>query len=231
MQVEIWSDVVCPWCAVGRAHFQQALAGFPEADRVRVRWRSFELDPSAPRTSDGPYVDRLAAKYGTSRQSAQAMIDQMTARAAAVGLDFRFDRARPGNTFDAHRVLHLAADRDVQDRVKERLLTGYLTEGEAIGEAGTLQRLAVDAGPRRGRGKDGARGRRIRRRGARRRAAGGGPRDQRRALLRRRRSPRHLRCATPEVLRRVLDQAQRDASRLDVINDDTADCTDGSCAR
>lgn len=146
MQVEIWSDVVCPWCAIGKRRLEGALARFEQAEEVTVRWRSFELDPSAPQERTGPYAELLAAKYGASVADAQAMIDRMTENAAAEGLRFRFDLARPGNTFDAHRLLHLAADRGVQDAVKERLLRGYLEEGEAIGSADTLVRLAADAG-------------------------------------------------------------------------------------
>ncbi|MCC5950029.1 MAG: DsbA family oxidoreductase [Nitriliruptoraceae bacterium] len=150
MQVEIWSDVACPWCAVGKRRFEAALRTFEHADDVALRWRSFELDPSAPRGHDGEgdvdYVGRLSAKYGTDRASAQGMIDRMTATAAEDGWRFRFDRIRPGNTFDAHRLVHLAADRDRQDQVKERFLAGYLEEGAPIGEPATLQALAVEAG-------------------------------------------------------------------------------------
>jgi predicted DsbA family dithiol-disulfide isomerase len=146
MQVEIWSDVMCPWCAVGKARFEQALEAFPHRDEVEVRWRSFELDPDAPEQKDGEYVELLASKYGTSRDEAQRMIDTMTATAAAEGLDFHFQRVRPGNTFDAHRLLHLAADRGLQHELKDRLLTAYLTEGETVGRAEVLQRLASEVG-------------------------------------------------------------------------------------
>lgn len=146
MQVEIWSDVVCPWCAIGRARFERALDGFAHRDAVAVRYRSFELDPTTPQVVDGPYVERLASKYGTTVVQAQAMIDQMTAQAAVEGLAFDFAAARPGNTFDAHRLLHLAADRGVQHEVKARMLAGYLSEGAAIGTADGLRALATDAG-------------------------------------------------------------------------------------
>jgi predicted DsbA family dithiol-disulfide isomerase len=150
MQVEIWSDVACPWCAVGKRRFETAMRSFEHADAVQLRWRSFELDPSAPRDAAGPdgpdYVARLSAKYGTDRATAQDMIDRMTATAAEDGWRFRFDRIRPGNTFDAHRLLHLAADRGLQDRVKEGFLAGYLEAGAPIGDPATLQALAVDAG-------------------------------------------------------------------------------------
>jgi predicted DsbA family dithiol-disulfide isomerase len=152
VQVEIWSDVVCPWCYIGKRGFEAALARFDQRDRVEVTWRSFELDPSttsatADRPDDGTdYADRLAAKYGTSREGAQQMLDTMTARAAEEGLDFRFDRAARANTFDAHQVLHLAGEHGRQDAVKERLLRGYFTEGELVGDREVLVRLAAEAG-------------------------------------------------------------------------------------
>ncbi len=146
LRIDLWSDVVCPWCAIGKAHLDEALARFPHADRVQVTWRSFELDPGAPRTLDVPLLTQLARKYRQPPQAMQAMMDQMTARAAKLGWTFRFDRARPGNTFDAHRLIHLAADRGLQHPVKERFLRAYLSEGEAIGDPETLVRLATEAG-------------------------------------------------------------------------------------
>lgn len=146
MQVEIWSDVVCPWCAVGKARFEAALDDFAHADEVEVRWRSFELDPTRPASTDLDYLQMLADKYATSRDRAQEMVDQMTTAGAADGITFRFDRARPGNTFDAHRLLHLAADRGRQHQVKDRFLAGYHTEGVAIADHGELTRLATEAG-------------------------------------------------------------------------------------
>ncbi|CAA9343384.1 MAG: 2-hydroxychromene-2-carboxylate isomerase/DsbA-like thioredoxin domain [uncultured Frankineae bacterium] len=146
MKVEIWSDVVCPWCYVGKRRFEQALAGFAHRDEVEVVWRAFELDSTAPAERTGGYAENLAAKYGTDVPRAQQMVDTMTATAAQDGLELRFDRARPGNTFDAHRLLHLAAERGVQDAVKERLLRATFTEGEPIGDAETLVRLVTEAG-------------------------------------------------------------------------------------
>jgi predicted DsbA family dithiol-disulfide isomerase len=152
MKVEIWSDVVCPWCYIGKRRFEAALAQFPHRDQVEVEWKAFELDPTATSAAaeepagEREYATRLAAKYGTDVDSAQQMIDTMTAQAAAEGLVFRFDRAVRANTVDAHQVIHLAGLRGVQDAVKERLLKGYFTEGEAVGDCDTLVRLAVQAG-------------------------------------------------------------------------------------
>ena len=152
MKVEIWSDVVCPWCHIGKRRFEAALARFPQRDEVEVQWRSFELDPTAVSAAAadlvdaGAYTDRLASKYGVAHADAQQMIDTMTAAAADEGLDFRFDRAVRANTFDAHQVIHLAGERGVQDAVKERLLRAYFTEGEAVGDHAVLVRLAAEAG-------------------------------------------------------------------------------------
>lgn len=146
VKVEIWSDVVCPWCAVGKRRFEAALARFPHAEQVEVHWRAFELDPTAASGAGGDYADRLGAKYGTSREQAQTMLDAMTATAAAEGLDFRFDRAVHANTAAAHQVIHLAGLRGVQGAVKERLLQAYFTEGEAVGDPEVLVRLGAEAG-------------------------------------------------------------------------------------
>lgn len=148
LRIDIWSDIACPWCYVGKRRLEAALRQFPARDAVEVVWHAFELDPAAPRVRDPAvsYIERLSKKYGTSAAQAEQMIRRMTDVAAADGLQFRFDRIRPGNTFDAHRVLHLALEHGIQDAVKERLLRGYLTEGEAIGEPETLARLAGEAG-------------------------------------------------------------------------------------
>ena len=113
---------------------------------MQVIWRSFELDPAAPPKREDDGATHLAEKYGMSREQARDMQDQMTQVAARDGLDFRFDRARVGNTFDAHRLLHLAHAHGIQDAVKERLMRAYLTEGELMSDHATLERLAAEAG-------------------------------------------------------------------------------------
>lgn len=152
MQIEIWSDVACPWCHVGKRRFEAALDRFEHRDQIEVEWKSFELDPGARSQqadeagNEGDYADRLARKYGTGRAGAQQMLDTMTAAAAAEGLDFHFERAIRANTFDAHQVIHLAGERGVQDAVKERLLRAYFSEGAALGDWTVLSRLAAEAG-------------------------------------------------------------------------------------
>lgn len=146
MPVEVWSDVVCPWCCIGRAHLQLALAEFEHGRSVEVTWRSFELNPASPRMATGSLAEQLGRKYGGTPADIEAMFEGVTARAAAVGLDFRFDQAQSGNTVDAHRLLHLARAAGRQDELKERFFTAYFTEGEAIGDPGTLSRLARQVG-------------------------------------------------------------------------------------
>jgi len=151
LRIDVWSDIACPWCYVGKRRLEAALARLTReghAPPVEVVWRAFELDPSAPRErpADVGYAERIATKYGSSVKEAEGMISRMTDVARADGLDFRFDRIRPGNTFDAHRVIHLAAERGVQDAVKERYLLAYMTEGEPIADPDALVRLAAEAG-------------------------------------------------------------------------------------
>ena len=146
MHVEIWSDIACPWCYVGKRRFEAALAAFEHRDEVRVTWRSFELDPGAPREREGDRAEHLARKYRSSVEQARAMQDQMTATAATEGLAFRFDLSRSGNTLDAHRLVHLAAAHGRQDAMKERLLRAYLGEGELMSDHAALERLAVEVG-------------------------------------------------------------------------------------
>ena len=146
MHVEIWSDIACPWCYVGKRRFEAALSSFEHRDEVTVTWRSFELDPQAPAEREHDGATHLAQKYGMSRQEALAMQARMTETAAGEGLEFRFDIARGGNTFDAHRIVHLAAAHGAQEAMQERIMRAYLTEGELISDHATLERLAVEAG-------------------------------------------------------------------------------------
>ena len=146
MDVEIWSDVVCPWCYIGKRRFEQALSDFQHRDGVTVTWRSFQLDPSAPVATMGDPTERLAERYGMSRAQAETAQARVTAMAAGEELDFHLDRARTGNTFDAHRLIHLAASHGRQDAMKERLMAAYFVEGEAIGDRDVLARQAVSVG-------------------------------------------------------------------------------------
>ncbi|HUA70228.1 MAG TPA: DsbA family oxidoreductase [Solirubrobacteraceae bacterium] len=146
MDVEIWSDIACPWCYIGKRRFEAALAQFDHRDDVRVTWRSFELDPSAPHEREGDNATRLAEKYGITVDRAKEMGRTVTDAAAGEGLDFHLETQRSGTTFDGHRVIHLAAEHALQDAMKERLLHAYFTEGQLMSDHDTLVRLAVEVG-------------------------------------------------------------------------------------
>jgi predicted DsbA family dithiol-disulfide isomerase len=146
MQIDIWSDVVCPWCYIGKRRFETALASFDEAARVTVQWRAFELDPHAPAVRDGDPAGRLATKYGTSIEQAARAQDRLSRLAEAEGLHYRLATARSGNTFDAHRLIKMAAGAGLQDAMEERLLSAYLCEEKAIGDRATLVDLAAEVG-------------------------------------------------------------------------------------
>jgi predicted DsbA family dithiol-disulfide isomerase len=146
MNVEIWSDIACPWCYVGKRRFEAALAAFPHRDEVTVTWRSFELDPDAPAERTGDRAEHLAAKYGVSVEQAREMEARLTEVAAGEGLEYHFEHARAANMLDAHRLVHLAAAHGRQDAMEERLMRAYLVEGELLSDHATLTRLAVDLG-------------------------------------------------------------------------------------
>lgn len=148
MRVDIWSDVVCPWCYIGKRRFERALARFPHRDEIDLTWRSFELDPSAPPSSEqlGRYIDHLALKYGITPDQAQVMTDRVASAGAEEGLTYRFDIARHGNTFDAHRLLHLALHHGMQDELKEALDHATFTEGLPVSDQQALMDVAVTVG-------------------------------------------------------------------------------------
>jgi predicted DsbA family dithiol-disulfide isomerase len=142
--VDVWSDVVCPFCHLGNTLLSQAVerSGRP----VEVRYHSFQLMPEVPTGPGRNVVDVLVDVKGVSREQAESMNAQVAARAATVGLDLRFDRALVANTRDAHRLLHLAAGHGVQGEVAELLFRAYFTDGRDIGAHGVLADIAVEAG-------------------------------------------------------------------------------------
>ena len=146
MQIEIWSDVICPWCYIGKRRFETALANFAQRDSVHVIWRSFELDPTVTQQHPGTLEERLARKYGVTLQQAAAMNARVTGVAKEVGLEYHLENARPGNTFDAHRLLHFAASRQMGDRATERIMHAYFSEALPVGDRAALSRLAPEFG-------------------------------------------------------------------------------------
>jgi predicted DsbA family dithiol-disulfide isomerase len=146
LTIEIWSDVVCPWCYIGKRRIETALERFEHRDDVTVTWRSFELDPQAERDPEGNAAKQLTAKYGMSTEEAAARQAQVAALAAEEGLEYHMELTRGGNSFDAHRLIQLGKERGIQDAVKERLMRGYFMEGARIGDQATLVKLAAEAG-------------------------------------------------------------------------------------
>jgi predicted DsbA family dithiol-disulfide isomerase len=146
LTVDIWSDVVCPWCYIGKRRLEAALEGFEHRDDVTVLWHSFELDPDAPPVAEGKSAERLAEKYGMSVEEAARRQAEITSLAAQDGLTYDLAESRGGNTFDAHRLIHLAAEHGLGDAAMERLMSAYFSECEPIGDRDTLERLAVEVG-------------------------------------------------------------------------------------
>jgi predicted DsbA family dithiol-disulfide isomerase len=146
MQIEIWSDVICPWCYIGKRRFETALADFAHKNEVQVIWRSFELDPDSPRQLPGTLEEMLAQKYYVSPQEAAEMNARVTTVAREAGLDYRLADAHPGNTFDAHRLLHFAVSRQLGDRATERVMHAYFSESLQVGDPVALAKLAPEFG-------------------------------------------------------------------------------------
>lgn len=148
MLVEIWSDVVCPWCYIGKRRFEAALERFEYSDEVEVRWRSFELDPRAPFRRSGTMAEHIAAKYGLSYDDAAARLESMNRLAARDGLSYDLARTQGGNTFDAHRLIHLGyeAGDATGAAVKEALLDAYFTRLQPVSEPDVLVEIGSKVG-------------------------------------------------------------------------------------
>jgi predicted DsbA family dithiol-disulfide isomerase len=146
MQVEVWSDVVCPWCYIGKRRLESALEKFPHRDDVEIVWRSFQLDPSIPEGETHPTLPALAAKYRTSEDAMRANMARVEQLAADEGLDYHLADGVSGNTLRAHELLHLAAEHGLRNRLKERLLHAHFEEGRSVFDVDSLVPLAVEVG-------------------------------------------------------------------------------------
>ena len=149
MKIEIWSDVVCPWCYIGKRRLETALTTFEHADEVEIVYRSFELDPSSPRVPVETVAESLGRKYGGGAEAGQQMVDRVEAVAAEEGLLFRLGEAQRVSTVDAHRVLHLALETGgpaVQSALKEELLAAYFLRAENVADHDLLRRTAEKVG-------------------------------------------------------------------------------------
>jgi len=141
--VEVWSDVVCPWCYIGKRRLESALRAFDD-DQVELVWRSYQLDPSAPAHDEQGLIAWLVKRGMGSPAQIRGMFEHVTKLAAAEGLAYDFDKAQSGNTFDAHRLLHHAKRHGKQGELTEHMMNAYFTEGARIGEYETLVALAAD---------------------------------------------------------------------------------------
>ncbi|MFF3611282.1 DsbA family oxidoreductase [Streptomyces sp. NPDC002580] len=147
MRVEIWSDIACPWCYVGKARFEKALEAFPHRDQVEVVHRSFELDPGRAKGDIQPVITMLTKKYGMSEAQAQAGEENLGTQAAAEGLAYRTRDRDHGNTFDMHRLLHLAKEHGRQDELIGLFYRANFAEERTVfGDDERLVELAVAAG-------------------------------------------------------------------------------------
>jgi predicted DsbA family dithiol-disulfide isomerase len=145
MRVDIWSDVVCPWCYVGKARFEKALRGFGHHDEVEIVFRSFELDPSQPKNERETVLGMLSKKYGMSQEDARAADGRVAGLAKAEGLGFDSDRP-VGNTFDIHRVIHLGRDKGLQNELINAVYEAYFAQARQVFDRDVIADVASDAG-------------------------------------------------------------------------------------
>lgn len=149
MRIDIWSDVVCPFCWIGKRHLEEALKEFraEHADaEVEILWRAFQLDPNADASSTETIPEMIARKYSMPLEAAVESQDQMAANFASVGLEFNWRDAKSGNTFDAHRLAAMASDRGLDDEADEALKKAYFTDGRLVSDHGVLREIGESLG-------------------------------------------------------------------------------------
>jgi len=146
LKIQIWSDIMCPFCYIGKRRIEGALANFEHKNSVEIEWKSFQLDASFEATAGENIVDHLAIKYGKDKFWAQNMVDDMTENAKNSGLDFHFEKAILANSHNAHRLLHLAKNKHLGGVLKEQLLKAYLTDGKDVNDIETLIYLGQAVG-------------------------------------------------------------------------------------
>lgn len=146
MKVEIFSDIACPFCYIGTRNFAEALRTAGKPEEIEIEWRSFQLDPGAPRRADGDLYDHLTRKFDISRDEARAMNDRVIAMGHGAGIEFDFENAFAVNTFGAHRMLQLAAEEGGEARLADLFFGAYFTGSRDLSDPADLVRLAVEAG-------------------------------------------------------------------------------------
>jgi predicted DsbA family dithiol-disulfide isomerase len=146
LKVQIWSDIMCPFCYIGKRRIEEALQNFEHKEAVEIEWKSYQLDASFIASPEDNMVEHLAEKYRKDNDWAQNMLDNMTQNAKAAGLDFHFEKAILANSFNAHRLLHLAKKYNLANDLEELLFKAYLTEGKDINNLDTLSKLGIEVG-------------------------------------------------------------------------------------
>ena len=146
LNIQIWSDIMCPFCYIGKRRIEEALQNFKHKDSVAIEWKSFQLDANFIAEPDDNIIDHLAEKYRKDTDWAQTMIDNMTQNAKNTGLDFHFEKAILANSFHAHRLLHLAKKYNLANELEELLFKAYLTDGKNVNDLDTLSKLGKEVG-------------------------------------------------------------------------------------
>ncbi|MBC7695441.1 MAG: DsbA family oxidoreductase [Burkholderiales bacterium] len=146
MNVEIWSDVMCPFCYIGKRKFEKALEQFPHKKYINIIWKSFQLDPDSVTDPNLNTIDHLAKRKGWSKQQAQETTAHVTDIAKQVGLEFNFDKAVVANSFDAHRLSHLAKKYNKQNDLEEQLFKAYFTDGKNTADHKILTKIGMESG-------------------------------------------------------------------------------------
>ncbi|MBG6110820.1 protein disulfide-isomerase [Flavobacterium sp. CG_23.5] len=146
LKVQIWSDIMCPFCYIGKRRIEEALNLFEHKEAVEIEWKSYQLDASFIASTDDNMVEHLAAKYRKDNDWAQNMLDNMTQNAKTAGLDFHFEKSVLANSLNAHRLLHLAKKHSLANDLEELLFKAYLTEGKNVNDINTLTELGIQVG-------------------------------------------------------------------------------------
>jgi len=146
LKIQIWSDIMCPYCYIGKRRIEGALEQFEHKNAVEIEWKSFQLDSNFIASEDDDMAEHLATKYQKDKQWAQEMMDSMTENAKNSGLDFHFEKAVMANSFNAHRLLHLAKKHNLSNELEELLFKAYLTDGKNVNDLPTLTELGLQVG-------------------------------------------------------------------------------------